>query len=124
MGIFYTAADVLRWEEIATKDIPFQMEALRQPNLTSNIRWQRYGSLKGDYHSLAMVSIARKKFDDARQNLRKATEMTLEQYAIRSADRGETSAGDFQAVLLAYVTAYQAVISKMVTVYSWAKGVP
>jgi hypothetical protein len=121
---FYTDDDVLRWEQRASETIPFQVEALRKPGIDSNIRWQRFGHLSGAYDTLAMIAIAKKRFDEARDNLRKSIEFDFEQYEICRAKGEATSAGHFQEILLAYVTKDQPLISKMLNYYTWVDGIP
>lgn len=124
MAAFYTTEDVLRWEENALKNIPFQTKALREPGISLDKQWQRYGFLSGSYYSLTMIAISRKQFDRAREFLRQSVEMDFQQFEVELALESPMDAGNFQAVLLAYVVNEPWIISKVLNYYRWEKGVP
>jgi hypothetical protein len=125
MKKYYTAEDVARWQPTFEKSVTIHLEKLSRPGQPSEHYDFHLGMLSLHYCDFGMMRIAQGRFEEARKMFQESVQTRCKMFERAGEGVGESiDAGQFQSLLIAFVTKDESLVARMADLYKAEEGVP
>lgn len=124
MGQFYSNEDVARWDKSYGQSVDLHLEKLSADLPQEKVDFH-LSNLSGSYYMQGMTLIAKSEFRKAIEAFRASAQTKFKMYERFENGQGRSlEAGNFQSLLVAFVTRDEALVSQLVGKYRAEDGTP